>query len=192
LDALFITPIIKFGKSTCSLDAPGWLEVPRGQEEPETLEYGISSFVFRSRRPFHPKRLSEAIDAGFQEGLLQGVLRSKGIMWIASRDIWAYDWSQAGCSVRMNPAGYWWAAVTEEEWPEDPSAVEEIRKNFEGRHGDRRQELVFIGNQMDETRIREILDRCLLSDEEFSSGPEVWADYDDPFPEIQLADEEED
>jgi hypothetical protein len=91
----------------------------------------------------------------------------------------------------MNPAGYWWAAVTEEGWPEDPAAIEEIRKNFEGLHGDRRQELVFIGNQMNEALIREILGRCLLTDEEFSSGPEVWADFEDPFPEIELAEEED-
>jgi G3E family GTPase len=170
-------------------DAPGWLEVPRGHEQPETLEYGISSFVYRARRPFHAQRLSDAVDAGFQEGLLKGVLRSKGLMWIASRNDWAYDWSQAGCSVRMNPAGYWWAAVEAEQWPDDEAAIEEIRSNFEGIHCDRRQELVFIGNQMNEQLIRQILDNCLLTDEEFCSDADNWSHFADPFPAIEMSEE---
>jgi G3E family GTPase len=76
----------------------GWLEVPRGEEETETEEYGISSFVYRANRPFHPRRLTDALDADMEDGLFAGVLRSKGLMWIASRNDWAYDWSQAGCS----------------------------------------------------------------------------------------------
>lgn len=170
---------------------PEWLSVPRGQEQTETEEYGISSFVFRSRRPFHPQRLSEAIDAGFMEGMLDGVLRSKGMMWIASRNNWAYDWSQAGCSVRMNPAGYWWAAVPAEEWPDDEEAIKEIRSRLQGEHGDRRQELVFIGNRMNRDRICQILESCLLDDEELSLGPVQWANLPDPFPTIEVSDEAE-
>ena len=98
--------------------APGWLEVPRGQEEAETDEYGISHFVYRRERPFHAARFTDAMRGGFGEGQpLDGVLRSKGLMWVASRNNWAYDWSQAGSSVRMNPAGLWWAAAPKDEWP---------------------------------------------------------------------------
>lgn len=170
---------------------PDWLTVPRGQESTETEEYGISSFVFQSRRPFHPQRLSDAIDAGFDNGMLCGVLRSKGLMWIASKNDWAYDWSQAGVSIRMDPAGFWWAAAPEEEWPTDDIEIDRIRSLYDGTHGDRRQELVFIGNAMDESAIREILESCLLIDLELVQGPEYWEQLPDPFPAIEIQSDEE-
>ncbi|MCH2177322.1 MAG: zinc metallochaperone GTPase ZigA [Mariniblastus sp.] len=166
--------------------APGWLEVPRGQEETETEEYGISHFVYRRDRPFHAARFSEAMRKGFSEGQpMNGVLRSKGLMWIASRNNWAYDWSQAGSSVRMNPAGLWWAAAPQDEWPEDPDAIAEINAKLTGPFGDRHQELVFIGHEMDATRITESLDQCLLTDSELALGPNRWRTFDDPFPPIE-------
>ncbi|WP_417747551.1 GTP-binding protein [Rosistilla oblonga] len=170
---------------------PEWLAVPRGEEETETEEYGISSFVYRSERPFHPKRLTEALDGDMDDGLFSGVLRSKGLMWIASRHDWAYDWSQAGCSIRMNPAGFWWAAAPDDAWPDDEALVAEIRSKFVGEHGDRHQELVFIGNAMDPQRITNILDGCLLTDLEFTQGPELWANFEDPLPGIELEPGEE-
>ncbi len=165
---------------------PGWLAVARGEEETETEEYGISNFVYRRQRPFHPKRLTDALDADMEDGLFTGVLRSKGLMWIASRYDWAYDWSQAGCSIRMNPAGFWWAAAPEDEWPEDEESIAEIQSKFVGEHGDRHQELVFIGNAMDQDRITEILDQCLLTDLEYVQGPEYWGNFEDTFPPIEL------
>lgn len=164
---------------------PQWLTVPRGEETTETEEYGISSFVFRSRRPFHPQRLSDAMD--FDGGFLAGVLRSKGLIWLATQLDWAYDWSQAGCSVEMNPAGFWWAAATKDEWPEDSEEMAEIRSQYDGPYGDRRQELVFIGNAMDEAATRELLRHCLLTDEEMALGPDAWADFETPFPVVELA-----
>ena len=167
--------------------SPGWLEVPRGQEQTETEEYGISHFVYRRDRPFHAARLSDAINNGFGDGQsMDGVLRSKGLMWIASRNDWAYDWSQAGCSIRMDPAGFWWAAAPEDEWPDDEEAIAQIASNLDGPHGDRHQELVFIGHGMDQSRITEALDQCLLSDAEFAAGAAVWANFADPFPPIEL------
>jgi G3E family GTPase len=170
---------------------PDWLAVPRGEETTETEEYGISSFVYRSRRPFHPQRLSDALDESLNDGMFTGVLRSKGLVWIASKHDWAYDWSQAGCSIRIDPAGYWWASAPEEEWPEDKSDIETIRSMFEGFYGDRRQELVFIGREMDEPAIREILESCLVTDLEFVQGPELWEQLADPFPAVELQGEEE-
>lgn len=167
-----------------------WLAVPRGEEETETEEYGITSFVYRARRPFHPQRLSEAIDSGLEKGMLIGVLRSKGLMWVATKSEWAFSWSQAGCSVRMEPAGYWWAAAEPEEWPDDTQTRAEIEANFEEPFGDRRQELVFIGHFMDEEEVRAALDACLLTDEEFEAGPAVWDAFEDPFPEVVLNDEQ--
>jgi G3E family GTPase len=170
---------------------PGWLEVPRGEEETETEEYGISHFVYRRERPFHPKRLTDVIDDDMDEGLLHGVLRSKGLMWIASRHDWAYDWSQAGCSIRMDPAGFWWAAAPQDEWPEDEASVAEIKSTFVDEngvkeHGDRHQELVFIGDAMDQDRITKILDSCLVTDLEYVQGPQSWSNFEDTLPAIEL------
>ena len=173
--------------------SPGWLEVPRGQEQTETEEYGISHFVYRRDRPFHAERLSEAINGGFGEGQsLDGVLRSKGIMWIASRNDWAYDWSQAGCSIRMNPAGFWWAAAPQDEWPEDEESMAEIQSKLNGLYGDRHQELVLIGHRMNQARITERLDQCLVTEVEYTQGPDAWAGFNDPFPPIELETEDDD
>lgn len=171
-------------------EMPEWLSTPRGEEETETEEYGISSFVYRRKRPFHPQRLSDALGGDMEEGLFQGVLRSKGMMWIASRNDWAYDWSQAGCSIRMNPAGFWWAAASEEEWPTDEEEIAGIRARMEGEHGDRHQEMVFIGQGLDQQTVERCLDSCLLTDLEFAQGPDVWANFDDPFPPIEVETEE--
>ncbi|MEE2642622.1 MAG: zinc metallochaperone GTPase ZigA [Planctomycetota bacterium] len=171
-------------------EMPQWLSVPRGEEETETDEYGITSFVYRRTRPFHPMRLNDAFSGDLDNGLFSGVLRSKGLMWIASRNDWAYDWSQAGCSIRMDPAGFWWAAAPEDEWPEEEDEQSEIRSKFEGEHGDRHQELVFIGQGIKQEQMEVLLDQCLLTDEEFAAGPEAWSKMDDPFPPIELETEE--
>ena len=166
-------------------DMPQWLAVPRGEEATETEEYGISSFVYRRERPFHPKRLDDVLGDDLNEGLFAGVLRSKGLIWIASRNDWAYDWSQAGCSIRMNPVGYWWAAAPGDQWPDDEALIKEIESKLAGPHGDRHQELVFIGHGMDQAKVTEILDGCLLTDLEFLQGPESWVKFVDPFPPIE-------
>ncbi|MEM8864409.1 MAG: GTP-binding protein [Planctomycetota bacterium] len=167
---------------------PGWLEVPRGEEQPETDEYGITSFVYRARRPFHAERLWTSLDVA--DGILAGVIRSKGFLWIASRHDNAYTWSQAGVSVQLNPAGLWWSAAPEEEWPEDsPENAEllaDIRQEFDGPYGDRRQEIVFIGIDMDRPVIESLLEDCLLTDEEMEQGPTAWANYEDPLPALEF------
>ena len=86
----------------------------------------------------------------------------------------------------MNPAGFWWAAAPMEEWPEDEESREEIRSKFVGEYGDRHQELVFIGHGMNEARISESLDQCLLTDSEYAQGPKTWVGFDDPFPKVEL------
>ena len=111
-------------------------------------------------------------------------------MWIASRHDWAYDWSQAGCSLRLNPAGSWWAATPEEDWPSEEEEIAEIRSKFAGEHGDRHQELVFIGQGLDQERIESLVDRCLLSDSEFAEGPHAWLELEDPLPPMELESEE--
>ncbi len=182
--------ISEFGKVTLSsvLDtglfdfeeaskAPGWLKELRGEHTPETEEYGISSFVYRARRPFHPKRFFVLVESEWP-----GVVRSKGFFWLASRPTYAGSWSQAGAVARHGAAGYWWAAVPMQHWPRDPEAVAHIRKNWEEGVGDARQELVLIGIGMDEAALRARFDTCLLTDAEMAKGPKAWARYEDPFP----------
>lgn len=157
--------------------APGWLKELRGEHIPESEQYGITSFVYRARRPFHPQRFWNLIHSEWQ-----GVLRSKGYFWLASRNDFAGSWAQAGGACRHGAAGLWWSAVDPAQWPDDPEYLAQIRKQWHADVGDRRQELVFIGIGMDETGMREQLDHCLLSDAELRQGPEAWRALPDPFP----------
>jgi len=158
--------------------APGWLRELRGQHVPETEEYGIRSFVYRARRPFHPQRFMALIHTEWP-----GVVRSKGFFWLASRPALAGSWSQAGSVCRHGPAGRWWAAVPPEQWPQDERAATLIREKWDEAVGDARQELVLIGMDMDEPALRARLDACLLADAEMAEGPHAWLAYPDPFPE---------
>lgn len=158
-------------------EAPGWLQELRGEHTPETEEYGITTFTYRAARPFHPTRFNKRLDQEFN-----GVIRSKGFFWLASRPTLVGAWSQAGRVARYGVAGHWWAAVPKERWPEDRETLELIKKHWKKETGDARQELVFIGNAMDEDQIRASLDECLLTDEEMAEGPMAWLDYPDPFP----------
>ena len=175
LDQVIGTGRFDFARAAQS---PGWLAEIRGEHRPETEEYGIGSFVYRARRPFHPARFAEALKSDWPGN----VLRSKGFFWLASRPDAAGEWSQAGGIVRHGPAGIWWDAAPREHWPTDPEHLARIEADFHGEYGDRRQEIVFIGQNLAPERTREILDRCLLSDEEMAAGPTAWKALDDPFP----------
>ncbi len=159
--------------------AAGWLAEMRGEHVPETEEYGIRSFTYTARRPFHPARFHELLHEGLGTGNL---LRSKGFFWLASRPDAVGSWSQAGGIMRHGCAGQWWAAAPAEEWPADSISRDEILAKWREPYGDRRQELVFIGQNVDEQRLRAELDRCLLSDVELASGRSAWCRYPDPFP----------
>jgi G3E family GTPase len=160
-------------------EAPGWMAVLRGQEQPETAEYGIASFVYRARRPLHPERFWAFVQ---NQRLVKGLLRSKGFCWIATRPDWVGLWSQAGKVAELSPHAVWWDSVPQAEWPEDPESRLGIVCQFDGAWGDRRQELVFIGRKLDETAVRAALDACLLSDAEMAGGPQAWAAFADPLP----------
>lgn len=156
--------------------APGWLKELRGEHVPETEEYGISSFVYRDRRPFHPER----IDAFFRNDW-GGVLRAKGFFWLASRPAFMGEYSQAGGSCRIVPAGRWLAATPRDDWPDDPEAVQATLDDWDDRFGDRSQEMVFIGVGMDRGEIVGALDACLLTKAELAGGEGAWALLPDPF-----------
>lgn len=134
-------------------EAEGWAEELAGGHTPETEEYGIRSLTYTADRPFHPLRLSAALEQ------LRGLLRSKGFCWIASRSTLAAVWSQAGPNLVFEPAA-WWSSL------EVPPG----------------QEIVFIGIKLDCENVRAMLDGALLTDAEFAEGPGAWAEYPDPFP----------
>ena len=163
--------------------APGWMQEMRGIHTPETETYGFWSFVYKARRPFHPARLHALLN-----GRWDGVIRSKGFFWLASRMGIAGSVSQAGGMLRHEAAGAWWAAVDRREWPQDATWRASIRNSFKSPYGDRRQEIVFIGSKgMDRKTLTERLDACLLTDAELALGPAIWARFPDPFPVWKLA-----
>ncbi|MEM1055402.1 MAG: GTP-binding protein [Bacteroidota bacterium] len=164
-------------------EAPGWLVEMRGEHLPETEEYGATSFVYRARMPFHPTRLWRFFKSRWPavpDG--PGVLRSKGVFWLGSAPQTMWIWSQAGKHRRYNPAGYWWADVPRERWPQDPDLRAETERVWNERLGDRRQEIVFIGIGQDEPEIRAALDRCLLTEDEIKAGQSAWDEC--PFTDI--------
>jgi G3E family GTPase len=163
--------------------APGWVNALNGEQAPETEEYGITSFVYRHRWPFHPERLAAELGEEWP-----GVLRSKGFFWLASRPSVQALWSQAGLSVMLEPLGFWYAALPEDEWEfESAEDRQDLDDRWDPMVGDRQTEIVFIGADMDEASIRERLDRCVLTGAEFEVGADVWATYDDPLPPWDLA-----
>ncbi len=161
---------------------PGWVKELNGVHTPETEEYGISSFVFRARRPFHPQRFQQLLDDG-----MEGVLRAKGYLWIASRHRIAGMLSWAGSSVSIEPTALWYANIDKESWPTDPGELDSIARLWDPEVGDRRQELVFIGAAMDQRLLEARLRAALLTEEEFALDPAHWAALDDTLPPWQLA-----
>ena len=130
---------------------------------PETEEYGISSFVYRNPKPFHPQRFLEYVSNDFPSS----IIRSKGIFWIASRADKAILWSQAGGSLKAEVYGRWWASVPLKKRAISPSYLENqeyIQSKWDKQWGDRLNELVFIGQDMNKDQITADLDGCLLTD----------------------------
>lgn len=167
------TGLFDFAKAA---QAPMWLKEIRGEHVPETEEYGISSFVYKARKPFHPQRFWE-----FCDEVWPGVIRAKGYFWLATRWHVAGLLSQAGQMRNLNIAGMWWGSVDPTEWPE------EIQKKFREEKWDpffldRRQELVIIGREMDKEALCKRLDECLLTEEEMEAGLDSWMEMEDPFP----------
>ncbi len=143
---------------------------------PESEEYGIESFVYRARRPFHP-----AMFYRFLTGAgLDKVIRAKGHFWLATRTDFLGELAIAGTQKSVSRMGRWWAAVPKNRWPDDGSFEDFVLKHWDAVWGDRRQELVFIGIGMNEARIRAALDACLVKADTFE--PDRWAKLSDPFP----------
>ncbi len=143
---------------------------------PETEEYGVTSFVYRACQPFEPEKIFEVLN-----NELHGVIRSKGHFWIATRPNWVVEFSLAGALSSVTPLGTWWAAVPKDRWPENETARAYMDAHWQEPWGDRRQEIVFIGAEMDQAAITAKLNACLLSQTRapnLDSLPEL----PDPFP----------
>ncbi len=175
LDAVLDTGLFDMEKAQTSAR---WIQELNGVHTPETEEYGISSFVFRARRPFHPKRFWDFIHSDWN-----GLLRSKGYFWLASRHDIIGMWSQAGGSAEYRPIGFWWAAAPRTHWPDDDEICKAIMKDWHEPYGDRRQQLVYIGQNLPKEEMMKALRQCLLNDRELAIGPEGWKKFRDPFPE---------
>ena len=160
--------------------APGWLKEMRGEQVPETEEYGIGSFVYEARRPFNPEKFYQFLHSTEQFGKL---IRSKGYFWLATRPRFAGQWNQAGGIAHYGFGGMFWMAVPRDNWPKDPDSLSAIDQLWVEPFGDMRQELVFIGQNLDKDSMTAALNNCLLSEEEVLKGKDHWINLPDPFPE---------
>lgn len=156
--------------------ATGWQQALEGDHTPETEEYGIGNFVYKARRPFHPKRLYDWLNTEWP-----GVIRSKGFFWIATRPDLVLSWSQAGAVTRYERMGLWWAAAPRERWPQNDEWRQAVMDLWQEPWGDRRQELVLIGMNMDRDALIKAFDACLLNDQEMRDGVPSWQTLPDPF-----------
>lgn len=163
----------------------GWIEeLNKEDHTPETEEYGIGSFVYRSKRPFDPVRFWDYVRHKFPTT----IIRSKGLFWVASRPEQALVWSQAGGSLKADSAGLWWSSMPFSKRTQYMAFVEnqkQIEAGWDKTFGDRKNEIVFIGQEMDEMLIRAHLDACLATVEELASEKWKKGSQDDwPVPRI--------
>ena len=159
---------------------PLWFKELYGHADhvPETEEYGVASFVYRARRPFHPEKFNAFVNRSFP-----GLVRAKGHFWLATRPDWVGELSIAGAVCKVSAMGFWWSAIPKSRWPDHDEWRMLMNRHWSPVWGDRRQELVFIGIGMDEAAIRTALDACLVGS---STAPkfeaEAWSTLPDPFP----------
>ena len=176
IDSVLNTGLFDFEQAE---QAPGWLKEMRGEHIPETEEYGIATFSYTARRPFHPEKFHHFLHNTKSYGKL---IRSKGYFWLATRPEFAGQWSQAGGIARYGFGGMFWMAVPKENWPDDEEYLATIRKQWVEPFGDMRQELVFIGQNLKQDEVIRALDDCLLTEEELLRGRSYWETLNDPFP----------
>jgi len=171
------------------------------QHTPETTEYGISSFVYRRPRPFHPTRLQ-----GQLKKTLPKVVRSKGSCWLAPFMVTNVEWNGTGDFVQFTNGGQFLVTLTDGDMPDDDHIRSMIKKEIAegGIYGDRKQEvrtngtslwlrkgtklywqIVIIGVEMNRAEVERLLDQCLLTDEEMKLGPEEWENFENPYEYVE-------
>ncbi|NQY81295.1 MAG: GTP-binding protein [Candidatus Caenarcaniphilales bacterium] len=153
-----------------------WMESLNEEERSEADEYGVTNFTYTARRPFHPERIFKWFNGDWP-----GVIRSKGYFWLATRMKKIGYWSQSGAVCESRMLGYWWDAAPKTHWPTDPDIVRTVMDLWEEPYGDRRQEIVIIGVDMDKDEIIKGFDQALLTDEEIELGEEHWQTFKDEF-----------
>ncbi len=184
LERVLDTKLFDYEKAESSA---GWIKELQGEHTPETEEYGISSFTYRTAKPFDADKLHAYINDADN---WTGILRSKGFFWVAADHRIAYEWAQAGGVSSVDATGMWWAAMPREDWIHEDGERPDQRPDWHPRYGDRTQMLVFIGQDMDEQAIRAKLDACLLDDATANEDSAAWAALVNPFPELEMGDEE--
>ncbi len=180
LECVFDTGLFDYDKAASSA---GWIRELQNEHTPETEEYGISSFAYHTPQPFDAEKLWAYMHDGNN---WRGVLRSKGFFWVAADHRIAYEWAQAGGVSNVNPIGMWWAAVPREHWGHPDGQRPDQHPSWHPRFGDRAQKLVFIGQQMDEAKMRADLDACLLDKRLADADSEAWEALQNPFPDLEM------
>ncbi|MQR87103.1 GTP-binding protein [Bacillus megaterium] len=177
LEAILHTDLFDFEKAS---QGAGWIkELNEEHHTPETEEFGISSFVYRRNRPLHPERFMKWL-----ENWPVDIVRAKGFFWLASRNNMAGLLSQAGTSIMIQAAGEWIATYAPEEREQTLKEEPELQAKWDEQFGDRINELVFIGIDMNKAEIIETLDRCLLTNEEMNQD---WDTLKDPLPKFTVS-----
>ncbi|MBO3080290.1 GTP-binding protein [Mammaliicoccus sciuri] len=160
----------------------GWIkELTEGghaHHTPETEEYGISSFVYKRRLPFHAERFNQ-----WMENMPTNIIRAKGIVWLAQYNYVACLFSQAGSFVNIHPITFWIDAMKEEEKQEILRSRPEVKENWDPEYGDRETQFVIIGSDLNKEEITKALDQCLLNSEEIDTD---WTKLNEPY-QWQLA-----
>jgi G3E family GTPase len=177
LNEILNTGLFDFEKTSQSA---GWIEELNNTHIPETEEYGISSFVFRDKKPFHPERFWNYLNTEWHSN----IIRSKGIFWLASRMDEALNWSQAGGSLKADKAGVWWCSMPFSERIRYEAFIENqslIEKDWDKRFGDRHNELVIIGQEMKRDEIIFELMNCLCTETEIQQMENGFI-FNDSFP----------
>ncbi|KRP54507.1 GTP-binding protein [Pseudomonas poae] len=153
--------------------SPGWMQKMEAGDAAasESDTYGVTSWVYRERAPFHPQRLLDFLQRPWCNGRL---LRSKGYFWLASRHLETGLLAQSGQQFQWDYVGRWWNFIEPSQWPRDEYRLQSLMSKWDGIVGDCRQELVFIGQSLDTQRLQRELDNCLLSAEEIAVGPLAW------------------
>ena len=179
LNRVLDTNLFDYAKAEASA---GWIRELQGEHTPETEEYGISSFTYKTSMPFDGKK----IDTFFEDkSNWNGVLRSKGFFWVAANHRIAYEWAQAGGVNAVRPVGFWWSAMPQDNWQMPEEQRPDNQPDWDENFGDRKQLLVFIGQEMDEKKIRAGLDACLLEESVANSGIDSWPVFENPFPQLK-------
>ena len=185
LERVLDTGLFDYEKAASSA---GWIRELQGEHTPETEEYGISSFTYRTSQPFDAEKLWAFLH---NDENWRGVLRSKGFFWVAADHRIAYEWAQAGGINEVKSTGMWWAAVPREHWGHPEGQRPDQQPGWHPRFGDRTQQIVFIGQQISEAALRARLDACLLDERLADADSKAWAALPNPFPELELDSDEE-